>query len=192
LTWLEQIRNASNLGSLLKQEESNHLEFKASLLHLHSPLPEALKKRVDNDTLTVEQAQGEARGGVKRAAAKTICAFLNSEGGTLVIGVTDARDVVGIEPDFAYLGARQDADGWLNEFQMLVKSTLGPDTWSCIRVSLTQHEGATVALVDCPRRAIDTWLTMEKKQEFFIRAANGTEALEGPRLVKYVREHWMS
>ncbi len=193
LTWLEDIRHASNFESLLGQDESIGLEFKASLHHLFGPLPGELQKKVDLGVLTMEDAEKEARNGVQRAAAKTIAAFFNSEGGTLVIGVTDHRDVVGIEPDFPNLSKRQNADGWLNEFQGLVMSTLGPETWSCLRVSLVQHEGATVALVSCPRRAIDTWLTMPgKKQEFSIRTANGTEALEGPGLVKYVREHWMS
>jgi len=37
--------------------------------------------------------------GVTYAVLKTIAAFLNTEGGDLIIGVNDGREVVGIEQD---------------------------------------------------------------------------------------------
>jgi len=45
------------------------------------------------------------------AVTKTVAALLNSASGTLLIGVSENREVLGIEPDFPYLKDKQHADG---------------------------------------------------------------------------------
>ena len=190
---LAAIRQASNLGALLRQDESNELEFKASLYHLYGPLPESYQKRLEQPDWTLERCENALREDVQRGAAKSIAAFLNTNGGTLVIGVSDRdHEVLGIETDYDYLTMGKDADGWLQQFQQLISSTLQAETWNSIRVALVQHRGATVAVVSCPRRDVDTWFGRPGKEVFFIRGPNGTEELTGPGLVKFVREHWMS
>src|SRR5690606_15806240 len=48
---------------------------------------------------------------LEAAIAKTICGFMNAEGGTLLIGVADDGAVVGIENDYSTLG-KPNRDGF--------------------------------------------------------------------------------
>ena len=64
---------------LIKRGENEKIEFKSTLrINLHTKEQD---KKVENSVL------------------KTIVAFLNSEGGTLLIGVSDCGEIIGIEKD---------------------------------------------------------------------------------------------
>lgn len=128
---------------------------------------------------------------LRKSVTKTIAAFLNSEGGTLLIGVQDSGDVPGIEPDFQHLQqGKQDSDGWLLSLQQAAINDLGAEVWNAVHVSLAPHGTRTVAVISCPARTIETWLKEDGMERFYIRAANGTRELSGSTLLKYIREHW--
>src|SRR5206468_3987866 len=57
--------------------------------------------------------------GVVHSALKTICAFLNSDGGTLIVGVTDTPAVCGFDSDLKLLNCGQ--DGWETELRNLIQ-----------------------------------------------------------------------
>lgn len=187
---LDEIRYTSNVDAFIAAGESDCIELKSSLHHLYEALPpEQLAKQLGK--VPPEQAQREARKGIKTALTKTIAAFLNSSGGTLLIGVSDSGTVLGIEPDFGYLKqGKQDADGWQLSLKDVIISALGPDVWSAIHASLVPHEQKTVAVIQCPPRASQTWHRQDGGERFYIRASNATEELTGRSLVSYTREHW--
>jgi predicted HTH transcriptional regulator len=53
--------------------------------------------------LPSDQGRKQIQKALRKSITKTIAAFLNTLGGTLLIGVSDSGNVLGIEPDFAYL-----------------------------------------------------------------------------------------
>jgi serine/threonine protein kinase len=188
---LDEIRSTSNVDALIAAGESDHIEFKSSLDHLYGPLPPEQLAKLELGKVTPQQAQTEARKGIQTAVTKTIAAFLNTGGGTLLIGVDDSGTVHGIEPDFEHCPrGKQDADGWLSSLKNVIINALGPDVWSAINVSLVPHQQKTVAVVRCPRRTIPTWHGKDGGERFYIRAPNATEELTGPSLVSYIHEHW--
>ena len=66
---------------MLKTGENNFIEFKSTLRYcLRNDQPEKY---------------------IEFSIAKTLNAFLNSEGGTLIIGVDDVGDVLGLDHDIA-------------------------------------------------------------------------------------------
>jgi hypothetical protein len=65
--------------------------------------------------------------GVTHAALKTVAAFLNTEGGDLLIGVSDAGSVVGIEAD----GLETD-DKFMRHLAQAVRNGLGDRAGTCI------------------------------------------------------------
>jgi len=112
----------------------------------------------DLQKLPPGQAKKEIQKRLRKRTTKTIAAFLNSEGGTLLIGVEDSGAVLGVEPDFEYLRqGKQDTDGWLLSLQEVIINALGPEVWNAIHVSLVPHGLHTVAVVRCPPRAAETW-----------------------------------
>jgi serine/threonine protein kinase len=180
---LNEIRYTSNIEALISSGESDKIEFKSSLHHPYGPLspdpkkPPLGKKEIDKI--------------LRKSITKTIAAFLNSEGGTLLIGVGDSGNVLGIEPDFEHLKqGKQDSDGWLLSLQDVVINAFGAEVWNAVHVSLVPHGTQTVAVVSCPPRTTETWRKEDDEERFYIRAANGTRELNGSTLLKYIREHW--
>ena len=177
LARLDEIRHASNIDALIAAGESEQIEFKSSLHHPYGP-PSG-------------QAKKEIKKILHKAVTKTIAAFLNTNGGTLLIGVDDSGAVLGIEPDFDYLShGKQHADGWMLSLREAIINALEREVWSAIHASLVRHEGQTVAVVHCPPRASETWHHEDGTERFYIRASNATEELTGRGLIRYMREHW--
>lgn len=182
---LDEIRHASNIDALIAGGESEQIEFKSSLHHPYGPLSPDLQK------LQPQQAEKEVKKRLQKAITKTIAAFLNTNGGTLLIGVDDSGAVLGIEPDFDHLRrGKQNADEWMLTLREAIINALGREVWSAIHASLVRHEQHTVAVVHCPPRASETWLREDGVERFYIRASNATEELTGRSLVRYTREHW--
>lgn len=83
--------------------ESSSTEFKASLRW-------DFKRAVQNN-------------GLEQMVVKTVCAFANSDGGTLLIGVEDTGDVLGLDHDYASL--KSDRDGYELHLRSLLNQALG-------------------------------------------------------------------
>lgn len=191
LRQLGQVRHAPRLDALIASGESDNVEFMSSLRHPHGPLPAALMAQVEAGVKTKDQARREVQKGLQTAVTKTIAAFLNTNGGTLLIGVDDTGNVLGIEHDFEYFGKKRNADGWLLHLNNVIVKVLDPEVWSAIKVSLVPHEQGTVAVVRCPARPSETWHHDDDGGEsFYIRMSNETRSITGPALVRYIREHW--
>jgi serine/threonine protein kinase len=162
-----------SLETFLANGETSRVEFKASLRHVHEP--------------SQAMSPSEQRKALETAVAKTIAAFLNTAGGTLLIGVDDKAEIIGIEADFASLHKKANLDGWQSAFKNVVSSRLGPGGLSLLDVIFEQRNSRTVALIEVPPRDRETWVD---RQDFYVRLANSSEALTGPQLVAYVHEHW--
>jgi predicted HTH transcriptional regulator len=187
------IRRPSDLDALIAEGESDHVELKSSLHHPHGLLPADLQYRLDQGKLTETQVRKEVQTRLNKEVTKTVAAFLNTRGGTLLIGVDDSGAVVGIEHDFKDFKKEKDqnADGWLRSLKEVISNTLGPEVCSAIHVSLVPHAQGTVAVVECPARGSETWhREADGSEGFYVRASNATESLNGSGMVKYIREHW--
>jgi serine/threonine protein kinase len=184
---LDEIRSTSNISALIASGENGKTEFKSSLHHPYGPVPPAWQN------LQPGVLKKEIKKVLAKSITKTIAGFLNADGGTLLIGVADSVAVLGIKPDFGYLRpGKQDADGWMLSLQEVIINALGAEVWNAVHVSLVRHGPHTVAVARCPARTTETWHTEDGSEHFYIRAANGTRELNGPSLVRYIREHWAS
>ena len=102
------IRRHRRAEELLKLQESKTLEFKSSLRW------NLKEDRKDDKHVT-------------HAALKTIAAFLNTEGGDLLLGVDDDRKVLGIEHD-----RLDDDDKFMRHLAQAVRNGLGDRAGTCI------------------------------------------------------------
>ena len=120
------------------------------------------------------------------AVLKTIAAFLNTEGGDLLIGVADDRTVLGIDRD------RLDSDDkFMRHLAQAVRNGLGDRAGTCIDPKTQIVAGKTVCLVSCqrsPEPVYLCWKGVEKspKGDFYIRSGPGTVALGKEDAEKYV------
>lgn len=134
----------------------------------------------------------KCRKGSRRLSRRPSRRSSTPRGGTLLIGVGDSGAVLGIERDHQYFSKEEDqnADGWLRALKQAIANTLEPDG-GIIHVSLVPHEQGTVAVIECPARAIETWHREGGGSEaFYVRSSNTTDQLNGSSLITYIRERW--
>ena len=75
-------------------------------------------------TLRWDVVQQQPNEALRKSCVKTIAAFMNSEGGTLLIGVEDDGNILGLDKDLSLLGGSED------KFQQmlvnLISDEIGP------------------------------------------------------------------
>ncbi|HTX88658.1 MAG TPA: ATP-binding protein [Bacteroidales bacterium] len=135
-------------------------------------------------TLRWDLKAGKTNAHVERACLKTICAFLNSDGGTLLIGIRDDGSAEGIESDrFA------NEDKFLLHLWTLIRTCLGRDVSPYIRTSLEKLDQRTICLVRCQSVARPVFLRQPGfDEEFFIRLGPSTSSLDISEALKYIED----
>ena len=162
------LRAHRNAEDLIKAGESKTLEFKSTLRW-------NLKEDRRDDK------------GVTQAALKTIAAFLNTEGGDLLIGVADDGSIVGIETD-----QLENDDKFMRHLAQVVRNGLGDRAGTCIDPKTQIVQGKTVCVVSCqrsPEPVFLKWKGMEAVPDgdFFVRSGPGTVKLPPESAREYIR-----
>jgi predicted HTH transcriptional regulator len=155
-----------SVALMVAQGESSTLEFKSTLRW-------DLRQQKKNDTIT-------------HAALKTIAAFLNTEGGTLLIGVDDEGTAVGIESDDFPTD-----DRFLLHLYGVIKGSMGNDVTTLVQTDIDMFQGKKVCVVRCKKSSRPVYLRQSgKDEEFFIRTGPSSERLGPSNLVTYISDHW--
>ena len=125
------------------------------------------------------------------AVIKTIAAFMNTDGGSLLIGVNDDGAPVGIDLDFPFVKGNN-RDGWWLWITTTIKNALGAVAASDIQVHYCTLNDRTIALLEVRRGSNPTFAKKKgnPNKVFFVRLHNATEALSGPELLKFQKQFW--
>jgi hypothetical protein len=194
MTALQDIARTSNVEAIIESGESDRVEFKWSLLYPRELHRSALPLGTVAGQISPAEWHAAAmkmKSTLQEEVCSTVAAFLNTSGGTLLIGVADDGTVSGIESDYPSLSSRlRSVDGWLLALKDAVQNLLGKDVWGSLRVSLVRRDTRTVAVVTCAPRAVETWFTHGSVEEFYVRTSASTERLSPRKAADYIREHW--
>jgi membrane protein YdbS with pleckstrin-like domain len=126
---------------------------------------------------------------LEKAAVKTVAAFMNSEGGHLLLGVADDGSPLGLDSDIATL-ARKDMDGFETHFSNVLSAMLGPSFRQFVTVRPFEHEGKRCMLVSVAPSPRPAYVTDDQREEFFIRTGNGTTALKMSEAHRYIEDRF--
>jgi hypothetical protein len=162
------LRSHRQAEELIKRGESKTLEFKATLRW-------DLKQDLQDDKI------------ITHATLKTIAAFLNTEGGDLLIGVADDGSIVGVEQDHL-----ENDDKFMRHLAQVVRNGLGDRASTCIDPKTQPVQGKTVCVVSCqrsPEPVFLKWKGMEASSEgdFYVRSGPGTVRLSPESAREYIR-----
>lgn len=124
------------------------------------------------------------------AVVKTIAAFLNTDGGTLFIGVDDKREPIGLHHDTS-LVKPPNVDGLVNWLTThLVAALTGPAVMRT-RTRIEKVAETEVCRVDVARSSRPVSARMsDKSEKFWVRMNNSTRALPEIEIEDYARDHW--
>jgi serine/threonine protein kinase len=162
----------AEIEQLLTSDETATLEFKSSL---RAPIGILTKEEKSH----ISSLQRD----LEHAVLKTLAAFLNSYGGTLVIGVADNHSIIGIEVD--YPSTKGSGDGWRLKFDKLVSQHLGNGALNFIDLRLEPWRGRTIAIVKCSKREEPTLIG---DNELFVRRTASSVKLSMREALAWLRE----
>ena len=121
--------------------------------------------------------------GVEMAWLKTIVAFLNSNGGTLIVGVDDRGNVIGYEKD-----GFENEDKYLLHVNNRIQQHIGPEHARSIRYVLEPIDHTKVLIVECQPSNRPVLLLQGKGEDFFIRVGPSTRRLSMSQTLAYLAE----
>lgn len=159
-----------DITQLLHTNEDSQLEYKSSLRW-------DMKKNRKNPLL-------------EEVVAKELCAFMNSGGGSMLIGVDDKGNPIGLESDYATL-----KDGSSDEFGQhmthLVIKYLGKVNNSYVDLSFHVVDGKEICLCRIKGALHPVYLTANNEKRFYVRQNNTTQPLDIEEAHRYIGERWI-
>jgi predicted HTH transcriptional regulator len=158
----EELSPADKVQALIPQGESKTLEFK--------------------QTFSLDVKKGSKEKYIEKAALKTIVAFLNSEGGDLLVGVDDDGNVLGVDEEIDKFFKNHDK--YLLNLKSHIKSKVGEGFYPLIDYSLVAINGKHVLKVSCTPSTTPCFFD---GNEFFVRSGPSTDGLEGQSQHEYIQ-----
>jgi len=168
LQYHKQVEN--DWGATINQGENNFVEFKSTL-------------RWDIKLNQVNKA-------LEGVIAKTIAAFMNTEGGRLFIGVDDSGVVLGLADDYKSLGSKPSRDGFLLKLNEIINNYLGREFHQYINSKIEKIKDKDVCIISITSSDMPVYCKLNGEIKFFIRAQAASEPLGTKETVDYITSHW--
>ncbi|ANE56021.1 helix-turn-helix domain-containing protein [Methylomonas sp. DH-1] len=161
-----------DLPTIIRQGEGPLLEFKSTL-------------RWDLQEQRVNRS-------LESVVLKTLAGFFNSHvGGTLLIGVADNGEIVGLEQDFQTL-KKSDQDGFEQTLITAIAENLGADLCRFIHILFHRIDNKDVCRVIVSPALRPVFLNIANTPKFFVRTGGGTRDLNIQEALDYVAGRWKS
>jgi DNA-binding response OmpR family regulator len=153
--------HSGRIKALIRDGEGSQVEFKSTL-------------RWNLKTDSAEKV-------IDKAWLKSIAAFLNSDGGVLLVGVEDKGDILGIGSDNF-----DNEDKYLLHVNNRIQQHIGLEHAAFIGYQLVPVDDQKVLLVECLPSPSPVFLKFGKEEEFYIRVGPGSRRLSTSEVVAYV------
>ena len=154
-----------DLTEIIYSGESDSTEFKSTL-------------RINRHT-----KQSDPR--IELAVLKTLAGFLNTRGGSLIVGVSDDGTPVGVEAD-----RFKSEDNMSQHLVNLVRDRLSVDALPDIHPHFEEFEDARVFVVRCAPTRSPVHVKDGKEHRFYIRSGPTTQELPAPEALRYIRRRF--
>lgn len=158
---LQEVANMP-VTDLVSQGETGAIEFKSTLrTNLHT---------------------GEPDPRIELSVLKTIAGFLNGKGGTLLIGVSDDKEPLGLENDHF------SSDDKLHlHLVNLLNNRIGSHWTVYVHPRFEDLADKRILAIDCTPSRVPIYVKDGSLEHFYIRAGNSTSELQGTQAQEYIR-----
>ncbi len=175
ITLTEDTEAPATIEDLIQEGESDELEFKS--------------------TLRWDLKEGVTSKKMEEVIVKTVAALANGQGGTLVIGVDDDGNLVGLGHDYLSLGGA-DRDKFEIHLRNLLNEQLGVAfVTNKLQIRFHDLEGQEVCQVDVDAASQPVILTTkdkngQKQEKFYVRSGNASHELPMSEMSAYLRDRF--
>jgi hypothetical protein len=151
-----------SIQRIIENGENRYAEFKSTMrMNLHTQKP------------------GKE---IEMAWMKGVAGFLNTDGGILLIGVTDDGEITGLERDVF-----ENDDKCRLHFKNLISKHIGADLSKYIRFIIVPMGGKTVGVVRCDRAEEPVFVKDGNKEHFYIRNGPSSDELPVSQALNYIK-----
>jgi hypothetical protein len=120
---------------------------------------------------------------------KTLAGYMNSQGGTLLIGVADDGSIVGLEHDYSAL-KKPDRDGFEQTLMTSVASRLGGDACQHVQAVFHAIEGKDVCRAIISKSHRPVYLRDGEIPKLYVRTGVSTRELNVQEAIDYTATRW--
>jgi hypothetical protein len=168
------VNHEGTIDDLLGTGESQSVEFKSTARwNLHA-----------------EQADKK----MEHVIVKAVCGLLNSEGGSLLIGVNDDGEALGLDHDYGTLGSKGNRDGYELFLRQLLDNNLSVSTAGLVNIRFESVDGRDVCVVSVAASGKPIFAKPlggnSGTTDFWVRIGNATKQLHGDDMVDYQTGRW--
>lgn len=181
-------------ANLIFKELKNRIDLK----HKEPKKVDELKERIlngENESLELKSSlrydmrEGTVNKKLEFVIAKTISAFLNSEGGDLIIGVEDNGHILGIEKDLQTL-LKKNTDEFELHLRQIIKKYLSDNYEKYIKIKFPKVDDKIVCLVKISKSGKPVFVSYEGNESFFVRNGNSSIPKNRKEQSEYEKIHW--
>ena len=152
-------------AEIIKGGESAQVEFKSSLLWDYN--------------------QQKKNASLADAVMRAVTAFLNTEGGTVYVGVADDGGVLGLDADYGCMSKRQNWDGWSQSFANVLDK-IGKDFAACVTHEKISVDGREVAKITVKKTSGRAFMNPSGQSEFIVRNGTVNRTLNSKETTEYL------
>ena len=165
-SYLTTAQNTST-ATLIENGESEFVEFKSTLRYnLHT-------NKFDKN--------------IEHAALKTIAAFLNSAGGTLLVGVDDHKNLLGLEKDNF-----KDDDHMLLHLTKMIQERIGIKQTQYVRAIIETKESLKILRIDVRPSTSPAYLEHNGEEYLYVRTGPATTRMNVSEVYTYIKSRFFS
>ncbi len=163
------------LEDMIAEGEGEELEFKSSLRW--------------------DYVEGTVNKKLEDVVLKTIAAFANGQGGTLLIGVRDDGEILGLEGDYHSLG-QADRDKYELHLRNLLNKTFGTAfVTGRVRITFPEFGDLEICQVDVKPASKPIIVTLKDKngqpqEKFYVRSGNSSQEISLAEMHSYVTDRF--
>ncbi len=126
---------------------------------------------------------------LEKVVAKTVAGFMNQHGGTLVAGVSDDGEIVGLEADMATL-KKPTADGLSLHLTEIFNKYLGEVAAAAISISFAYADERSIAVISAESATKPVFLEDANGSEFFVRSNASTRLMDVKEATEFIAARW--
>jgi len=157
------------IGDLIKSGENESVEFKSSLIWDYTN-----KQRSKTMGMII---------------AKTVSSFMNSNGGVILIGVDNDKNILGLDQDLTHL-EKHSLDQFELHFTNIINNYLGKINRPYVKIKFEKMDGKDIAIVQVKKSTRPVYIKSEGKTEFYIRSGNSCQPLDISEANLYIKDKW--
>jgi membrane protein YdbS with pleckstrin-like domain len=156
-------------NELIKYGEGQFVEFKSSILW--------------------DYRQGKMNKNLSVPVLKNVAAFMNTAGGTLLVGIDDEGKVLGLDADYGVM-KKPNTDGFELIFNNAFTQMIGTEFRHFVQLSFPEIEGKTICLIAVQPSTSPVYFRQQGKEDFYIRAGNASQPLPVSKATAYVHHRF--